>query len=139
VIEAMGILQAQSSTHVTIFVQAASLEAIKQTEEEFRPRLLDMQARRDLSVHLLRKVKGLALEVPQGAFYVFPDVSAHCKKLGGGSEALAEHLLQDGGVAIVPGKPFGDDGRIRISFAKDLKTLESGLNRISRSLQKILP
>lgn len=139
VIEAMGILQAQSSTHITSFVQTAAIEALKQTAEDFAPRLKDMQERRDLTVHILRSVPGLRLEVPQGAFYVFPDISAHTKQLGGGSEALAEHLLLQAGVAVVPGKPFGDDGKIRISFAKDLKSLENGLNRIRGALQKILP
>lgn len=139
VIEAMGILQAQSSTHITSFVQPAALEALKQNREEFRPRLHEMQARRDLTVHLLKQIPGLNLEVPKGAFYAFPDVSEHCNKLGGGSDLLAEHLLKEAGVAVVPGKPFGDDGKIRISFAKDLKTLENGLERISRALQKIRP
>lgn len=138
-IDAMGILQAQSSTHITSFVQPAALEALKQTPADFLPRLKDMQSRRDITVQHLQKVKGLKLEVPKGAFYAFPDVSEHCQKLGGGSEKLAEHLLKEAGVAIVPGKPFGDDGKIRISFAKDLKTLENGLNRICGALQKILP
>jgi aspartate aminotransferase len=138
VIEAMGILQAQSSTHVTSFVQAAAVEALRQTKEDFAPRLREMQERRDLTVHLLRSVPGLSVEVPQGAFYAFPDVREHCRKLGGGSDALAEYLLEKGGVAVVPGRPFGDDGKIRISFAKDLKTLESGLNRVRGALQNLL-
>ena len=98
-----------------------------------------MQARRDLTVKLLREIPHLQVEVPAGAFYVFPDVSAHIAKRGGGSGELAEYLLIEGGVAVVPGKPFGDDRRIRISFAKDLKTLEKGLARVSAALQKILP
>jgi aspartate aminotransferase len=138
VIEAMGILQAQSSTHITSFVQPAAIEALKQTAADFAPHLRDMQARRDLTVKLLREVPHLQVEVPAGAFYVFPDVSAHIAKHGGGSGELAEYLLIQGGVAVVPGKPFGDDRRIRISFSKDLKTLEKGLSRISAALQKIL-
>jgi len=139
VIEAMGILQAQSATHITSFVQPAAAEALKQTPAEFLPRLQEMQARRDLTVRLLGAVPGLKLDLPEGAFYAFPDVSVHCQKLGGGSELMAEHLLKEAGVAIVPGKPFGDDGKIRISFAKDLKTLEIGLNRICGALQKLSP
>lgn len=138
IIEAMGILQAQSSTHITSFVQTASVEALKQTEADFLPRLKDMQARRDFTVGELRKIKGLQVETPAGAFYVFPDISQHMQKLGGGSEKICEYLLQDAGVALVPGKPFGDDKKVRISFAKDLKTLEKGLGRIRDSLQKLL-
>jgi aspartate aminotransferase len=139
IIEAMGILQAQSSTHITSFVQPAAIEALRQTADDFAPRLKDMAARRDLCVNLLRKIKGVKVDAPAGAFYLFPDVSAHIAKLGGGSAGLAEYLLKEGGVAVVPGAPFGDDRRIRLSFAKDLKTLENGLARISAALQKILP
>jgi aspartate aminotransferase len=140
IIDAMGILQAQSSTHITSFVQSAAVEALKQTAQDFQPWLKSMQERRDLTVHCLRMIPDLELDVPKGAFYAFPDVSAYGRKLeGGGSEALAEYLLKTAGVAVVPGKPFGNDSRIRISFAKDLKTLENGLNRIQGALQKITP
>ncbi|RZA07689.1 MAG: pyridoxal phosphate-dependent aminotransferase [Proteobacteria bacterium] len=139
IIEAMGILQAQSSTHITSFVQPAAVEALKRTAEDFAPSLKAMQERRDLTVKLLRQIPGLKIEVPAGAFYVFPDVSAHIAVRGGGSAELAEYLLLEGGVAVVPGKPFGDDRRIRISFAKDLKTLEKGLERVRAALQKIIP
>lgn len=137
VIEAMGILQAQSATHITSFVQYASIEALRQTAAEFAPRLRSMQERRDLTVNLLKAVPGITLDPPKGAFYVFPDMAPLIKKLGGGSERMAEYLLQEGGVAVVPGKPFGNDQCIRISFAKDLKTLEKGLSRIAGALKKL--
>jgi aspartate aminotransferase len=55
----------------------------------------------------------------------------------GGSVGLAEYLLNEAGVAVVPGKPFGDDDAIRISFARDVPTLEKGLNRVSAALKKL--
>lgn len=136
-IEAMGILQAQSSTHITSFVQYASIEALKQTKEEFAPRLEAMRSRRDLVVRLLRSIPHVDVVVPEGAFYVFPDISHYSKLLSGGSEALAEYLLKEAGVAVVPGKPFGDDNRIRISFANDLNNLEKALKRVAAALQKL--
>lgn len=136
IIDAMGILQAQSSTHITSFVQTAAIEALKQTQEEFAPRLKDMQARRDLTVSMLQKIPGLKMGTPKGAFYAFPDVSAFSDKIGK-SEAIAEYLLKEAGVAVVPGKPFGDDNRIRISFAKDMKSLEKAYLRIQAALQKV--
>jgi aspartate aminotransferase len=137
IIEAMGILQAQSSTHITSFVQHAAIEALKQTTAEFAPRLEEMRKRRDLTLQILRSIPEVKVETPTGAFYVFPDLSAYAKRLSGGSEKLAEYLLQEAGVAVVPGKPFGDDERIRISFAKDLKSLEKALNRIAQALAKL--
>lgn len=137
VIEALGILQAQSSTHIATFVQAAAIAALRKDSMDFPPRLRSMQERRDVTARILMAIPNVKMEVPRGAFYAFPDVSYYTEKLGGGSAALAEYLLNEAGVAVVPGKPFGNDRCIRISFAKDLKSLESGLSRIQAALQKI--
>ncbi len=137
VIEALGILQAQSSTHITSFVQTASLAALQPNAMDFEPRLREMQARRDLTVRILSSIPHLQMEVPRGAFYAFPDLSWYLEAFKGGSVALAEYLLNEAGVAVVPGKPFGNDQSIRISFAKDLKSLENGLTRLQVALQKI--
>ncbi len=137
VIEGMGILQAQSATHITSFVQSGAIEALKESRADFAPRLQDMRERRDLSVSMLREIPHLELEVPKGAFYVFPQLKFYMDKLGGGSEALAEYLLTDAEVAVVPGKHFGDDSRIRISFSKDRKSLEKGFRRIQAALAKL--
>lgn len=136
VIEAIGILQAQSATHITSFVQPAAIVALQPGSMDFAPRLRSMQERRDLTVRILSAVPDLKLEVPKGAFYAFPEVSAYTAAFGGSSVGLAEYLLNEAGVAVVPGKPFGDDRCIRISFAKDLKSLETGLNRLVQALKK---
>lgn len=136
VIEALGILQAQSSTHIATFVQDAAITALRKDSMDFPPRLKAMQERRDLTVKMLRGIPELKMEVPAGAFYAFPDLSWYADKLGG-SVPLAEYLLNEAGVAVVPGKPFGNDRCIRISFAKDLKSLETGLSRLQSALQKL--
>ena len=137
IIEAIGILQAQSATHITSFVQAAAVVALSPGAFDFSPRLKMMQERRDLTAQILSSIPGLKMDIPKGAFYAFPDLSVYSKKRGNSSVALSEYLLSEAGVAVVPGKPFGDDRCIRISFAKDLKTLEDGLNRIKRALEKL--
>jgi len=137
IIEALGILQAQSSTHIATFIQTAAITALQQTASDFAPRLRDMQARRDLTVRHLMAIPGVKMEIPQGAFYAFPDLSAYTPAFGGSSVALAEYLLNEAGVAVVPGKPFGDDRFIRLSFAKDLKSLENGLSRLASALAKV--
>jgi aspartate aminotransferase len=137
VIEAMGILQAQSSTHITSFVQTAAIAALEPGAFDFGPRLNSMLERRDLTVRMLHAIPGLKMEVPRGAFYAFPDLSAYTAAFGHSSVALAEYLLNEAGVAVVPGKPFGDDRCIRISFAKDLKSLETGLSRLQAALRKV--
>jgi aspartate aminotransferase len=137
VIEALGILQAQSSTHITSFVQNAAIAALAPGSFDFAPRLRSMQERRDLTVRVLGTIPGLKMDVPKGAFYAFPDLGAYTPAFQNSSVALAEYLLNEAGVAVVPGKPFGDDRCIRISFAKDLKSLEAGLERIVRALAKV--
>jgi aspartate aminotransferase len=137
IIEALGILQAQSSTHITSFVQSAAIVALQQTAADFAPRLRSMQERRDITLRILNAIPGVKMEIPKGAFYAFPDVSAYTGAFGGSSVALAEYLLNEAGVAVVPGKPFGDDRFIRLSFAKDLKTLETGLSRLAGALAKV--
>lgn len=136
VIEALGILQAQSSTHITTFVQDAAIAALKQDSMDFAPRLRSMQERRDLTARILKGIPDVKLDIPVGAFYAFPELPWYTEKLGG-SVPLAEYLLNEAGVAVVPGKPFGNDRCIRISFAKDLKSLELGLNRLVAALQKL--
>ena len=137
VIEAIGILQAQSATHITTFVQSAAIEALRPGSFDFGPRLQTMEERRDLAVKILSQVPGIKMEAPQGAFYLFPNLEPYTKAFGNSSVALSEYLLNEAGVAVVPGKPFGDDRCIRISFAKDLKSLETGLNRVVAALQKV--
>jgi len=139
VIEALGILQAQSSTHIATFIQSAAIVALNPGSVDFEPRRADMEKRRDLTVRILQGIPNVKMEVPRGAFYAFPDCSFYTEQLGGGSVALAEYLLNEVGVAVVPGKPFGNDRCIRISFAKDVKSLETGLARIRAALLKIRP
>ncbi len=136
VIEALGILQAQSSTHIATFVQNAAIAALQDGAMDFAPRLQSMQERRDLTARHLKAIPDLKFEIPAGAFYAFPDLGWYTEKLGG-SVPLAEYLLNEAGIAVVPGKPFGNDRCIRLSFAKDLKSLEAGLSRLQAALQKL--
>mgnify|MGYP001305678549 CR=1 FL=1 len=72
---------------------------------------------------------------PSGAFYVFPDVS----RFGMSSKELASLLLTEAGVAVLPGTDFGErgEGHIRLSYAGDMESLVSGLEKISHTLQKL--
>ena len=81
-------------------------------------------------------VLGLSTPHPKGAFYAFPDVSA-CYRAGRqGSVELAEYLLEEAGVATVPGLAFGADDHLRISFACSDDALETGLERLAAALAR---
>ena len=84
---------------------------------------------------LVSKAKGFKPFVPQGAFYVFPNVMSFKKK----SKWLANYILEKGGVALLDGTSFGDhgEGYLRISYATSMKNLEEGLRRIKNVLKKL--
>ena len=98
-----------------------------------------LAARRDLACRCLEAIPGVTLVRPAGAFYVFADVSKHFgRTLAGrairGSADLADHLLEQVGVAVVAGAAFGDDRCIRISFAAAPAELEAALGRLADAL-----
>ena len=91
--------------------------------------------RRDFVVDALNAIEGVECPVPAGAFYAFPDVSS----FGMSSKALADLLLEEGGVAVLPGTDFGEngEGKIRISYVGDMATLEEGMKRIADTLETL--
>jgi aspartate/glutamate/aspartate-prephenate aminotransferase len=102
------------------------------------------QERRDYVMERLRKIDGIEIETPGGAFYAFPDVTKLCGgEKGGfvegfgpvkGSDEMCRYLLQEARVALVPGSAFGVDECIRISYAASDETLEKALDRITEAL-----
>jgi aspartate aminotransferase len=93
-------------------------------------------------LRLLADIPGLNCPRPQGAFYVFPDVSAYLGKKRGGrvladSGALADYLLEEAGAATMPGSVFGDGRTLRISYAVSEDDIERGLRRVKEALLKL--
>lgn len=145
IIKAMNIVQGQSASCAVSFVQKASIEAVN-TQDAFIEKLHDsLKHRRDLAYEWITRDKNIRMEKPAGAFYCFPDVSAYYnRKSTSGfavtdSESMAEYLLTEAKVAVVPGKPCGEDRCVRISFALEQKDLETGIERIYTALQKLSP
>ena len=111
------------------------------------PKVLDemlkaFNSRRDLVISSLNKINGVKTNVPEGAFYVFPDISSFFGKSVAGktiktSEDLAMYLLDDALVALVSGEAFGDPNCIRISYAASEETLIEAMKRIKVSLEKL--
>jgi aspartate aminotransferase len=98
--------------------------------------------RRDMVVSHLKKIPGLVVNIPKGAFYVFPDVSALFGKSYGkfvinNADDLCEYLLMDAHVALVTGAAFGADNYIRISYAASTEVLKDALQRIETAIKKL--
>lgn len=132
VIKKVGILQDHSTSNPTSISQKMAVAALglpKSYREDVRARF---EKRRDLLVRLLSAAKGFKPFVPKGAFYVFCDISA----VGLGSDALCERLLEESHVAVIPGKSFGSDRHVRLSFATGEKDIEEGARRICEWVEK---
>jgi aspartate/methionine/tyrosine aminotransferase len=86
--------------------------------------------RRKLMFSLVSDIPGVACVEPQGAFYVFPDVSKAMDGRWGSTDELATVILEEAGVALVPGESFGAPGHLRLSYATGEAEIERGMERI---------
>ena len=135
-IQAIIKIQSQSTSNPTSIAQYAALEAMRGTMETVPPMLAEYAKRRKRIVEGLRAIPGVTCEWPGGAFYAFPNVSAH---LGEGKNALAmtctdlsKLLLEKAHVALVPGEAFGAPGFLRLSYATSIERIDEGLRRLQK-------
>jgi len=117
------------------FTQIAGLEAIRGPQEQVEAVVAEYRRRRDALVKGLNAIEGIHCQNPQGAFYVFPNVSA----FGRTSDWLAEYLLEEAGVALLPGTSFGKNGEgyLRLCFANSMENIQAALARIEEALGKL--
>ena len=137
VIKGMSKIQSQSTTNVTSFVQKAATEAFNGPFDEVEKMRAAFAKRRDLCFDMVSAWPDVTCAKPEGAFYLFPVVDAYYKNGITGSTDLCTKILEEAGVALVPGVAFGDDRCIRFSYALDEKTLETALNRVADVLKSI--
>jgi aspartate aminotransferase len=140
VIKAMGRLQDHSTSNPVTFVQDAAIVAFRDPAGEVEKMRLEFEKRAKYMVDRLNSIKGVKCTQPTGAFYCFPDVSAHYGRTIGsvkiaGSMDFAGALLEQANVAVVPGLPFGCDKNIRLSFACSIELITEGLNRLENWLE----
>ena len=128
VIAAAAALQSQSTSNVCSFAQMGALAAITANRDCVHEMADRFSARRQHLSEGLGRIPGVVLIPPEGAFYAFPDVSAW----GLDSMTLCRRLLEEVGLAVVPGLAFGDDRCIRLSCAVAEATLDDGLGRLAR-------
>jgi len=142
VISAASKIQSQSTSNATSIAQAAALEALRGSQDEVAIMVREFEKRRDLIVDRLNSIAGIRCLKPQGAFYVFPNVSglfgkmANEKKLGSPCD-VADYLLEEAKVAVVPGEDFGSNEHIRFSYATSLEDIEKGCKRIREAVKNL--
>jgi aspartate aminotransferase len=142
VISAAAKIQSQSTSNPTSIAQAAALEAIRGPQDELPAMVREFQKRRDLIVAKLNAIQGLVCLKPQGAFYVFPNVTGVFRAAPSGKRLatpcdVADYLLEAAKVAVVPGEDFGSSEHIRFSYATSLEDIEKGCSRIEEALSKL--
>ena len=136
-----GVMRADLATHITrlmtnsnsctaSFTQIAGIEAIRGDQSSVERMREEFQARRDVFVAGLNRIKGFSCRMPKGAFYVFPNIT----KTGWKSKKLADALLEQAGVACLSGTAFGDfgEGYLRFSVANSLENLNKALQWIEQ-------
>jgi aspartate/methionine/tyrosine aminotransferase len=132
-------LQTNCASCTATFTQLAGIEALTGSQEKPEEMVEEFRLRRDLMVRGLNEIPGFSCRVPQGAFYVFPNV----KKLGLPSKKLADLMLEEGGVACLSGTAFGEfgEGYLRFSYANSQENLREALNRIAKTVRdfKLVP
>jgi aspartate aminotransferase len=125
--------------------QYAALEAMNTDPEkstEVRNMVFTFRKRRNLIMEYLDKIPGMRSNIPEGAFYVFPNVSGYFGKKNGSktienAKDLCMYLLEEAHVAIVPGEAFGNPNCVRISYATSRELLEVAMKRIIEALARL--
>jgi len=131
IVGAMLKLQSHSTSNPTSISQKAAVEALRGPQESVSAMLAEYRKRRNFVVGRLRAIPGVTCQEPRGAFYAYPNVGVVLGKNGIGSmQQLAERLLAEVNLAVVPGEAFGTDRHVRISYAASMKELERGLDRL---------
>lgn len=142
IIKGMERVQSQSTSNPASISQWAAVEALNGPQEAVAVMCAEFEKRRDLVVEGLRSINGVRCFKPEGAFYAFPNMSAVYGKAFKGNEIkgsmdLAGYLLEEAGVAIVPGEPFGDDACARLSYATSVKNINEALKRIAGAISAL--
>jgi aspartate aminotransferase len=136
IIAAMSRFQSQTTSCASSISQAAAVSAILEGQQELRETLKMLKERRDFVFKGLNAIEGINAPEPQGAFYIWPDISACLGKSYQGKQLndaadFAQALLESKMVVAVPGSAFGQDGRLRVSYALNKERMGEALERIS--------
>jgi aspartate/methionine/tyrosine aminotransferase len=142
VIQAINKIQSHSTSNASSISQAASMEALNGSQNTVEEMRKEFEKRRDYLYNQLTSIEGLSCYKPEGAFYLFPNISVYFNKYNGETKIkdsfdLAMYILSDAKVATVPGSAFGAEGFLRLSYATSMSNLEEAAARLKQSLKKL--
>ena len=136
-------IQGQFTSGTSSISQRAAIAAVSADSSVIHSMRDAFLSRRDFILEELNKIKGININQPQGAFYVFPDVSAFFNKsyenfTVNNSDQLAMYILETAKVAVVTGNAFGSPNCIRISYASSMEKLKDAMDRIATALNNLV-
>ncbi|WP_375507260.1 pyridoxal phosphate-dependent aminotransferase [uncultured Nostoc sp.] len=128
IIKAASTIQGHSTSNVCTFAQYGAIAALQSPQDCVEEMRQAFAKRRQVMLDRLNAIPGLSTVSPDGAFYLFPDIS----KTGLKSLKFCDALLEEHQVAVIPGIAFGADDNIRLSYATDMATIEKGMDRLEK-------
>jgi aspartate aminotransferase len=140
IVSAIDNLQSHSTSNPATMTQAAAIEALKTPDSVVQAMVSEFDKRRRHIMKRLDGIPGLTYVEPEGAFYIFPNFSSFIGKTVRGKQMkgsldLADILLNEAKVAVVPGIAFGSDNHFRLSYATSMANIDKGLDRIAEVLK----
>jgi aspartate aminotransferase len=131
--KAMKKLQSQSTSNINSITQAAAMAALDgSADKDIESMRVAFEKRRDIACQLINEIDGLSVVKPNGAFYLFVNI----KEVSNDSMSFSQGLLEEVGVAVVPGLAFGLEGYFRLSFATSEEIIRDGISRIKNFVAK---
>lgn len=132
-VKAMIKLQGQVTSNVNSITQHAAITALDgSADKDIEMMRVEFEKRKNYAVKAINEIKGLSCFEPDGAFYLFINI----KEVSNDSMTFCSKLLEEKGIAVVPGLAFGCEGYFRFSFATDLESIKEGINRIKEFVEK---
>ncbi|HHX19349.1 MAG TPA: pyridoxal phosphate-dependent aminotransferase [Clostridiaceae bacterium] len=142
IIKGISALQGHTTSNSTSFVQWAGITALEECDEHVEFMRKAFEERRNYMFERVSKLPGVSCPFPEGAFYLFPDVSGTFGKRVGDrvitdAPALADYLLDEAGVALVPGNAFEAPNAIRLTYSNSMENLTAAMDRIEAAISKL--
>jgi len=139
---AMANIQSQSTSNPCSISQKAAVAALKLGGPFTEKMVVEFDRRRKVMVERLNTIPGVSCRMPGGAFYAFPNISGVLGRKGPNGpitspQELADYLLKEAYVAVVPGEPFGSQHHVRLSYATSMDVITKGLDRIATAFGKL--
>lgn len=138
----MNDIQSQTTSNPSSISQRAAEVALIEETDDLKKMVAEFKERRDIIFKLLSEIPDLRIHKPEGSFYIFPDFSRYLNRKVGDriikdTLDLADYLLQEARVGVVPGEAFGASGYLRFSFATSRENIKEGIKNIKEALMKL--